>query len=90
MTPALSPAFAEIKRLRTAGDHPAAFALIQSSAPASDADALEAVVSLYCAGNTDSALRCARAWPWREDWTRRTGAALAVLIEGRDPQPALA
>ena len=85
----LSPAFAEIRRLRTAGNHPAAFALIQTSAPASDADALEVVVSLYCAGNTDSALRCARAWPWRDDWTRRTGAALAALIEGRNPHAAL-
>jgi hypothetical protein len=77
----LSPAFAEIRRLRIAGNHPAAFALIQASAPASDADALEAVVSLYSAGNLDSALRCARAWPWRDDWTRRTGTALAGLIE---------
>jgi tetratricopeptide (TPR) repeat protein len=77
----LSPAFTEIRRLRTAGNHPAAFALIQTSAPASDADALEAVVSLYSAGNLDSALRCARAWPWRDDWTRRTGTAFAGLIE---------
>ncbi len=89
-TNALSPAFAEIRRLRTTGNHPAAFALIQSQAPASDADALEAVVSLYCAGHHDSALGGVRAWPWQLDWTRRTTTALAGLIGGGAPDAALA
>jgi tetratricopeptide (TPR) repeat protein len=85
----LSPAFAEIKRLRSAGNYPAAFARLQASAPASDADALEVVVCLYLGGNPQVALRACQAHPWRAAWARETGEALGAVIQGADAGAAL-
>jgi tetratricopeptide (TPR) repeat protein len=86
----LSPAFAEIRRLRSAGDYAAAFARLQASAPASDADALEAVICLYTGGNRPVALHGCRTHPWRAPSAREASAALAAVIEGSDPGAALA
>jgi len=86
----LSPAFAELKRLRTAGNAPAALARVQALTPASDADALEAMVCLFSAGHAEAAIARCRSHAWQAPWARQTAAALASLLARDDPRAALA
>ena len=86
----LSPEFAEVKRLRSAGNHVAAFALIQSSAMRSDEDAFEAMVCLFTSGNFAEVLEYAGRHRWQSAWSTKASQALSLLARRQDPRAALA
>ena len=75
----LSDVYAEARALRSSGSSAQAVATLQTSPPASDRDALEAVVCLFSAGDMTAALHVCRAHRWRETW----GSDIAnALLEG--------
>ena len=63
----LSPAYAEVKRLRSSGDCGAAVTLLQAGRPATDDDAFEAVICLFVCGDMQSSLQVVRTYPWQND-----------------------
>jgi tetratricopeptide (TPR) repeat protein len=88
-TPELTPAYREIKELRSTGRCAEALPLLKSRPPANDADAFEAVVCLFVCGDMASALHVCRTYPWREDWSRDLTAALAERLSSGNIRRAL-
>ena len=86
----LSAEFAEVKRLRSAGNHAAAFALIEASPLRSDEDAFEAMVCLFTSGNFAEMLNYAGRHGWQSAWASNAGQALSLLARRQDPRAALA
>ena len=86
----LTPAYSEIKRLRSHGKCEAAIAMLRAKPPASDDDAFEAVVCLLVCGDIDSAVNVCRTYAWKKQWARQMTQALGdSLVGGMDPAGAL-
>lgn len=86
----LSSQFSQIKKLRSAGNFPAALALLSTCTIGSDDDAFEAVICLFTAGDFEKVLHHARKHPWRKSWQRQAGEALAGIVLRDDPRKSLA
>jgi len=76
----LSPAYLEVKRLRSRGECAAAIAQMRTRPPASDDDAFEAAVCLFLCGDGASALNVCRTYPWSKNWAVDAAAALAEML----------
>ncbi len=85
----LSAAYHEIKRLRSCGDIHAALAMLQAQRPAADGDTFEAVVTLYIAGDLDSAVNVCRTHPWQAPWAISMSRALIDLLANHNAAQAL-
>ena len=85
----LTPAYSEIKRLRSRGDCAAAISAMRSKPPASDEDAFEAVVCLFVCGDMASALNVCRTHRWKKEWAAQITSALADHLAGSDALHAL-
>ena len=86
----LTPAYSEVKRLRSIGDANAAVTLLKASPPAHDEDAFEALVCLFTCGEMQNCLEVARAYAWKAQWASRMVQALVALLERGDAVAALA
>jgi tetratricopeptide (TPR) repeat protein len=86
---ALSPAYAQIKQLRSSGQCDAAIAMLRAHPPAGDNDAFEAVVCLFVCGDLESALNVCSTHNWREPWAVGIAGALAESLRGTDVSRAL-
>jgi hypothetical protein len=80
----LSPAYHEIKQLRSRGHCAAAIAKLRTTRPAGDLDAFEAVVCLFVCGEFDGALNVCHNHPWRAQWTRDIAGALSESLRQGD------
>ncbi len=87
---ALSPAYVEIKRLRSSGNGGAALSLLEAHRPANEEDAFEAMICLFVCGDMQSTLQVARTHPWTANGTGKMAQALGALLEHEDPGVALA
>jgi tetratricopeptide (TPR) repeat protein len=85
----LSPAYSEIKRLRSTGNGSEAVALLEAHRPSNDYDAFEATICLFVCGEMDSCLRVARTYPWKAAWASKMALALGSLVERGDVGAAL-
>jgi tetratricopeptide (TPR) repeat protein len=85
----LSNEFSEVKRLRSGGNHAAAFALIQASPITSDDDAFEAMVCLFTSGNYDDVIDFRGRHRWQTSWGIKASQALSMLAQRQDPRAAL-
>lgn len=87
--PDLSPAYKEVKQLRSHGKCAPAVAVLRSKPPASDEDAFEAVVCLFVCGDLPSALNVCRTYAWKKEWAREISAALSERFAGGSAPRAL-
>ena len=78
----LSPAYREIKRLRSTGGGAAAMSLLKANPPANEEDAFEAVVCLFVCGEIDDCLHVCRTYGWKSQWASSMTRALIALLEG--------
>src|SRR6266478_9599548 len=85
----LSRNFAEIKKLRSAGNVASALPLVQSSKIESDEDAFEAMICLFVSGNLEAVLGQAGRHEWKSKWSRNASQALVGLIAHKDTREAL-
>ncbi len=85
----LSAEFAEVKNLRSSGNHAAAFALIQAGNIKSDDDAFEAMVCLFTSGNFADVIDFGGRHRWQTGWAIKAGQALHMLAQRADPRAAL-
>ncbi|HYC47602.1 MAG TPA: hypothetical protein VED01_19170 [Burkholderiales bacterium] len=85
----LSPAYTEIRRLRSRGDCAGAIRAMRSHAPMSEEDAFEGVVCLFVCGDAASALNVCRTWPWKKEWAAQITGALAEMLTGGDAAKAV-
>ena len=86
----LSPAYHEIRQLRSKGHCSAAIAKLRALPPTSDADAFEAVVCLFVCGEFDSALKVCHTRAWKTQWAADIVGALSESLRGGDATRALA
>ena len=89
LSPALSPAYAEIKRLRSCGNVNAALAMLKTQRPASDADTFEAVVTLFIAGDPDSVVNVCRTHRWQAPWAISMSKSLIEMLINHNAAQAL-
>lgn len=85
----LSPAYLEIKTLRSTGRSTAAYTLLGSTPPSSDDDAFEAAVCLFVCGDLAATQHVCQTRKWKKDWTSRMAQALAIMVSNGDPAQAL-
>src|SRR6266850_3637540 len=85
----LSRDFAEVKKLRSAGNFASALPLVQSSRIESDEDAFEAMICLFVSGNLEAALGQVGRHEWKSKWSRNASQALVGLIARKDAGEAL-
>jgi hypothetical protein len=69
----LSAKFVQIKKLRSTGNFPAARELIATTKPASDEDALEAVICFYSAAEFEALMKFSAQHKWGNQWPAKTG-----------------
>ena len=86
---ALSPAFAEIRHLRTSGRYALARERLTALRPAADDDALEALVCLYLADDPQAVRGLASSHAWQMEACRHTARALSELLPQGDAAAAL-
>jgi tetratricopeptide (TPR) repeat protein len=84
-----SPNYSKIKHLRSTGQSPAAFSLLQSHAPASDEDAFEALVCLFLVGDIANLVHVCGTRPWKARWAAQMSTALVEMLSRGNPQQAL-
>lgn len=85
----LSPAYDQIKRLRSNGSCERAIAMLRETPPASDDDAFEAAVCLFICGDIDSCVNVCRTRAWNKTWAVRMAAAFVGMLVGGDDTAAL-
>lgn len=86
----LSPAYQEIKTLRSTGKGDAAYARLGATPPISDEDAFEAAVCLFICGDMAAVHHVCTSRAWKTDWIGRMAQALAIMVGNGDPAQALA
>lgn len=86
----LSPAYQEIKKLRSTGRSDAAYARLGATPPASDEDAFEAAVCLFVCGDMPAAHHVCTSRTWTTGWAGHMAQALAIMVSNGDPALALA
>ena len=86
----LSLQFAQARKLRSAGNFGAAFALMQSAQMVSDEDAFEAMVCLFMSGNFKDVAQFDGRFRWQSTWAAMSSQALGALARRTDPRAALA
>jgi tetratricopeptide (TPR) repeat protein len=86
----LSPAYQEIKSLRSSGRSAAAYSLLGSTPPSSDEDAFEAAVCLLICGDLAAMRHVCESRTWKESWAKSMAQALAVMVADDGPAQALA
>src|SRR5436190_16777553 len=72
----LSHNFAEVKKLRSAGNFASALPLVHSSKIESDEDAFEAMICLFVSGNLEAVLGQVGRHEWKSKWSRNASQAL--------------
>src|SRR5260221_14515151 len=72
----LSQNFAEVKKLRSAGNFASALPLVHSSKIESDEDAFEAMICLFVSGNLEAVLGQAGRHRWESKWSRNASQAM--------------
>lgn len=87
--PVLSTEFLQVKRLRSAGNFPAARALIAAHPPRSDDDAFEVLIALYTAGDFDALLKFSAGYAWQARWAIAASRAVNAIAGRQDPRVAL-
>lgn len=85
----LSPAYQEIKTLRSTGRSAAAYSMLGSTPPSSDDDAFEAAVCLFLCGDLAATQHVCQSRVWKTDWIGRMAQALAIMVSNGDPAQAL-
>jgi len=85
----LSRDFAEVKKLRSAGNFASALPLVHSSKIESDEDAFEAMICLFVSGNLEAVLGQVGRHEWKSKWSRNASQALVGLIAHKDAREAL-
>jgi len=85
----LSPAYQEIKALRSTGRGAAAYAKLGATPPSSDEDAFEAAVCLFVCGDLAATHHVCESRQWKTDWIGRMARALAIVVAEGDPAQAL-
>ncbi len=85
----LSPAYQEIKTLRSTGKSAAAYSLLGSTPPTSDDDAFEAAVCLFLCGDLAATQHVCQSRVWKKDWAGRMAQALAIMVSNGDAALAL-
>lgn len=86
----LSPAYQDIKKLRSTGKGDAAYARLGATPPISDEDAFEAAVCLFICGDMAAVHHVCTSRAWKTDWIGRMAQALAIMVGNGDPAQALA
>src|SRR6266436_1746117 len=86
----LSQNFAEVKKLRSAGNFASALPLVHSSKIESDEDAFEAMICLFVSGNLEAVLGQVGRHEWKSKWSRNASQALVGLIAHKDEALSLA
>ncbi len=86
----LSHNFAEVKKLRSAGNFASALPLVHSSKIESDEDAFEAMICLFVSGNLEAVLGQVGRHEWKSKWSRNASQALVGLIAHKDEALSLA
>src|SRR2546427_12101658 len=86
----LSHNFAEVKKLRSAGNFASALPLVHSSKIESDEDAFEAMICLFVSGNLEAVLGQVGRHEWKSKWSRSASQALVGLIAHKDEALSLA
>src|SRR5437879_12045425 len=84
----LSRDFAEVKKLRSAGNFASALPLVHSSKIESDEDAFEAMICLFVSGNLEAVLGQVGRHEWKSKWSRNASQALLDLIAHKDSREA--
>src|SRR6059036_2414943 len=85
----LSHNFAEVKKLRSAGNFASALPLVQSGKIESDEDAFEAMICLFVSGDLEAVLGQVGRHEWQSKWSRNASQALVGLIAHKDSREAL-
>ncbi len=85
----LSPAYQEIKKLRSTGGSAAAYSLLGSIPPSSDDDAFEAAICLFVCGDLAATQHVCQSRAWKKDWAGRMAQALTIMVSNGDPAQAL-
>src|SRR6266436_2152935 len=85
----LSRDFAEVKKLRSAGNFASALPLVHSGRIESDEDAFEAMICLFVSGNLEAVLGQAGRHEWKSKWSCNASQALVGLIAHKDTREAL-
>lgn len=85
----LSPAYQEIKTLRSTGKSGAAYSLLESTPPSSDDDAFEAAVCLFVCGDLAATQHVCQTRKWKKDWAVRMAEALTIMVSNGDRAQAL-
>src|SRR5436309_9089437 len=86
----LSHNFAEVKKLRSAGNFASALPLVQSGKIESDEDAFEAMICLFVSGNLEAVLGQAGRHEGKSKWSRNASQARVGLIAHKDEALSLA
>lgn len=85
----LSPAYQDIKKLRSTGRSGAAYTRLGSIPPSSDEDAFEAAVCLFVCGDLAATQHVCQSRAWKKDWAGRMAQALTIMVSNGDPAQAL-
>ena len=85
----LSHSFAEVRKLRSAGNFASALPLVHSSKIESDEDAFEAMICLFVSGNFEAVLGQVGRHEWKSKWSRNASQALLGLITHKDSRETL-
>lgn len=85
----LSHNFAEVRKLRSAGNFASALPLVHSSKIESDEDAFEAMICLFVSGNFEAVLGQVGRHEWKSKWSRNASQALLGLITHKDSRETL-
>src|SRR5260370_41754305 len=80
----LSHNFAEVKKLRSAGNFASALPLVHSSKIESDEDAFEAMICVFVSGNLEAVLEQGRRNGLKSKWSRNASHALGRRIAHKD------
>src|SRR3989454_12398689 len=86
----LSHNFAEVKKLRSAGNFASALPLVHSSKIESDEDAFEAMICLFVSGDLEAVLGQVGRHEWKSKRSRNASQALVGLIAHKDEALSLA
>ena len=85
----LSAKFVQIKKLRSTGNFPAARELIATTRPASDEDALEAIICFYSAAEFEALVKFSAQHKWGIQWPAKTARAIGGIVQRHDPRTSL-
>src|SRR6266576_588047 len=80
----LSRDFAEVKKLRSAGNFASALPLVHSSKIESDEDAFEAMICLFVSGNLEAVLGQVGRHEWKNKKSCNASQVRGCLIEHKD------